>query len=139
MKKLLIDLVAIILITSNIWAQEQQPEKHRMVILADMGNEPDEEQQMVHMLMCSNEFDVVGLIAVTGKFLNPNSNKPEKQKLYPELFTKLIEGYEKVYTNLKIHAPGYPEPGYLRSLVMIGQKGYGMDDVGEGKSSPGSE
>jgi hypothetical protein len=35
---------------------ENEP-KHRVVILADMGNEPDEEQQMVHMLMYSSEFE----------------------------------------------------------------------------------
>ena len=40
-----------------------QPLKHRLIILADMGNEPDEEQQMAHMLMGSNEFDLEGLIA----------------------------------------------------------------------------
>lgn len=30
--------------------------RHRLIILADMGNEPDEEQQMAHMLMCCNEW-----------------------------------------------------------------------------------
>jgi len=75
-------------------------EKYRLIILADMGNEPDEEQQMMHMLMYANEFDVEGLIAVTGKFLNPNSTNPEKQRLYPELFHHLIEGYSKVLNNL---------------------------------------
>ena len=38
---------------------------HRLIILADMGNEPDEEQQMTHMLVNCNEFDLKGLIAVT--------------------------------------------------------------------------
>ncbi len=28
--------------------------RHRLIVLADMGNEPDEEQQMVHLLMCHN-------------------------------------------------------------------------------------
>lgn len=114
-------------------------DKHRLVILADMGNEPDEEQQIFHLLMYANEFDIEGLIAVTGKFLNPNSPKPEKQRLYPELFVNLIKGYSKVYDNLQIHASGWPEPDYLLSIVKQGQKGYGFEDVGEGKSSPGSE
>ena len=50
---------------------ETHPEsnKARLIILADMGNEPDEEQQMVHMLMCSNRFHLDALIAVTGKYL----------------------------------------------------------------------
>ena len=45
----------------------------RLVILADLGNELDEEQQMAHMLINCNEFDLEALIAVTGKSLHPRS------------------------------------------------------------------
>jgi len=54
-------------------------EKGRMVILADMGNEPDEMQQMIHMITCSNEFELKGLIAVTGKYLRPESKNEYKR------------------------------------------------------------
>jgi hypothetical protein len=111
----------------------------RLIILADMGNEPDEEQQMVHMIMCSNEFDLEGLIAVTGKYLRPESRNPYKQLLHPELFINIIDAYAKVLDNLKKHASGWYDPGYLKSIVTIGQKGYGIADVGDGKTSPGSE
>ena len=43
-------------------------DRTRLIILADMGNEPDEVQQMAQMLACSNEFDLEGLIAVIGIF-----------------------------------------------------------------------
>ena len=49
-----------------------QPLKHRLIILADMGNEPDEEQQMAHMLMGSNEFDLEGLMAVAENIFTIN-------------------------------------------------------------------
>lgn len=116
-----------------------QSSKHRLVILADMGNEPDEEQQMAHMLMCSNEFDLEGLIAVSGKYLHNKHRLVERQRLYPDLFENLIDGYEKVFENLKIHTKGYPEPAYLRTIGASGQPGYGMGDVGDGKSTKGSE
>lgn len=116
-----------------------QSSKHRLIILADMGNEPDEEQQMVHMLMCSNEFDLEGLIAVSGKYLHSQHRLTERQRLYPDLFEKLIGGYSQVIDNLKIHAKGWPEPQYLKSIVAAGQKGYGMSDVGLGKSTEGSK
>jgi len=45
-------------------------EKTRLIIMADMGNEPDEEQQMMHMLMYSNMFDLEGLIACSGRYLH---------------------------------------------------------------------
>ena len=88
----------------------------RLIILADMGNEPDEEQQMVHMIMCTNEFDLEGFIAVTGKYLRPESRNPYKQVLHPELFVNIIDAYAKVLDNLKKHASGWHDPDYLKSI-----------------------
>lgn len=116
-----------------------QTQNHRLVILADMGNEPDEEQQMAHLLLYANEIDIEGLIAVTGKYLNPSSSDPYKQVLHPELFLNIIDGYSRVLDNLKLHASGWPEPEYLRSIVASGQTGYGIAATGTGKSSRGSE
>ena len=65
----------------------------RLIILADMGNEPDEVQQMAHMIMCSNEFELEGLIAVSGIYLRPNAKDPYRRVLHPELFTEIIDAY----------------------------------------------
>jgi hypothetical protein len=113
----------------------------RLIVLADMGNERDEEQQMIHLLMYSNEVDLEGLIAVSGIFLNSSYAKtnPAKSVLHPELFYRLAEGYSLVYENLKKHADNWPSPEHLKSIICTGQKDYGMADTGEGKSSPGSE
>ncbi|WP_020529053.1 nucleoside hydrolase-like domain-containing protein [Flexithrix dorotheae] len=116
-----------------------QTEKHRLIILADMGNEPDEVQQMVHMIMYSNEFDLEGLIAVTGKYLNPQEKRPYRRVLHPELFLEIIDGYELVRPNLLKHAEGWPQADYLRSIVVNGQTEYGIDGVGEGENSEGSD
>ena len=102
-----------------------------------MGWDPDEEQQMTHMLMCSNEFELEGLITVTGRFLRKNPPQ-EVKTLKPQLFHKLIDGYAEVYPNLLKHGNGWHTPEYLHSIVATGQPGNGMEDVGEGKSSPGS-
>jgi hypothetical protein len=82
-------LLLLILISVVINAQEKTG-KTRLVILDDMGNEADEEQQMMHMLMYANEFDLEGLIAVTGKYVQPASKDPYRQKLHPELFHHLF-------------------------------------------------
>lgn len=104
--------------------------RQRLVILADMGNEPDEEQQMVHMLMYANEFDIEGLIAVTGKYL--------RKEPRPDLFFELIEAYSLVVDNLSKHADGWPSVAFLQSKVAAGQPFYGTANVGLGKSSEGS-
>ena len=65
--------------------------------MADMGNEPDEMQQIMHLLMYNNEFDLEGLIAVTGKWLRPDfEGEPYRKVLHPELFDSLITGYARV-------------------------------------------
>lgn len=114
------------------------PPRPRLVILADMGNEPDEEQQMTHMLVNSNAFHLEGLIAVTGKFLNEHAGNPFKRVVHPELFHKLIDGYAQVEANLRVHADGWPTADELHRIVRPGQAKYGLADVGKGKSSPGS-
>ena len=79
------------------YASQVATAKSRLIILADMGNEPDEEQQIAHMIMCSNEFELEGLIAVSGIYLRPESKDPYRRVLHPELFTKIIDAYAKVY------------------------------------------
>jgi hypothetical protein len=115
-------------------------ERARLVVLADMGNEADEMQQMMHLLMYNNEIDIEGLFAVTGIWLRPDfEGDPYRRKLHPELFDSLINGYSEVFENLKQHAGGWHTPEYLKSIVKIGQADYGIDGVGGGKTSQGSE
>jgi hypothetical protein len=124
-----------------LWAMISigQNEKQRLLILADMGNEPDEVQQMVHMMMYSNEFDVEGLIAVSGKYLHSAHPLTERTRLYPDLFHLIIDAYEKDLENLKKHASDWPDPDYLRSIVKSGQPDYGIAGMGKGKTTEGSE
>ncbi len=128
---LLVTVVTLIVASACELRSEPNRIQHRLIVLADMGNEPDEEQQMVHMFMYANEIDVEGLIAVTGKYL--------KGEPRPDLFHGLIDGYEQVVPNLRKHAQGWPEADSLRDRVKTGQLNYGIADVGEGKTSPGSE
>jgi len=87
-------LIGLLLAASGAWGQTSTPDARvRLIVMADMGNEPDEEQQMAHMLICSNTFDVEGLISVTGKYLRPEDANPYRQVTHPELFIKLINAY----------------------------------------------
>jgi len=132
-------LLSIALLLSTYCSLFAGDVRHRLIVLADMGNEPDEEQQMTHMMVCSNEFDIDALIAVTGKYIRPSLKDRYRQITHPELFHKIIDAYEEVLPNLKEHAEGWQDPDDLRQRVAAGQKGYGMQGVGAGKSSQGSE
>lgn len=105
--------------------------KPRVINTTDLGADPDDEQSMVRQLVCANEFDIEGLIVSTSCWKKTQSNT--------DMLDKIINAYEQVYPNLKNHAEGYPSPGYLRSIAVLGQMGYGMADVGSSKNSPGSD
>ncbi|KPM30505.1 DUF1593 domain protein [Croceitalea dokdonensis DOKDO 023] len=116
----------------------QNFKRNRFILMSDIGHDPDDEQQLVHLLMYSNKFDLEGLIAVTGRYFRPNP-KDTVKVLMPELFHYYIDGYEKVYPNLQLHEKGWKTPKYLHSIVASGQSGNGMKDVGAGKTSDGAK
>lgn len=128
-------LILTILSVQTSFAQEDRP---RLLLMSDIGHDPDDEQQLVHLLATCNEFDLEGLIAVTGRYFRPNP-KDSVKVLMPELFHYFIDGYEKVYPNLQLHANGWKTPQYLRSIVASGQSVNGMKDVGPGKTSKGAQ
>jgi len=105
--------------------------RHRLIILTDMENEPDDSQTMVKLLMYSNELDIEGLIAVTSRWL--------PKLVFPESITDRVTAYGIVRKNLIKHATGWPTEEYLHSRVAGGQRGYGMAAVGDGKATEGSE
>jgi hypothetical protein len=114
----------------NTWKTWDKDENKRFIILTDMENEPDDSQTMVKLLMYSNEIDIEGLIAVTSCWL--------QNDVFPESIEDRIEAFNIVRTNLEKHAKGWPTREELMSKVAGGQKGFGMDAVGDGKSTKGS-
>lgn len=135
----LTSILSILLLVLTTQSLTSQTDKHRLIVLADMGNEPDEEQQMLHLLMYSDKIDIEGLIAVSGLHLRPGQKHAYRRRIHPELFERLVRGYEKVYYNLQKHSDGWISPFNLRLSIVSGQSEYGIDEIGEGKSTEGSE
>jgi len=104
--------------------------KPRVVIISDIGNEPDDQMSLVRFLLYSNEFDVEAIIAATSTW--------QKAASHPETMHTLIGAYGQVRDNLLKHAQGWPTAEYLDQRVFSGQTAYGLAATGEGKSSPGS-
>jgi hypothetical protein len=105
--------------------------KPRIIVTTDLGADPDDEQSLVRLLVSANEFDIDGLIVSTGCWKKNQSNTA--------MLDKIVDAYGKAPPNLQVHANGYPSHAYLKSISVMGQTGYGMADVGEGKDSKGSE
>lgn len=106
--------------------------KHRLIITTDIsGGDPDDLQSLIHAILLSNEFDLEGIIY-------NHSWIDVKLEVGRQRIDSVIDVYEKVLPNLKVHADGYPTPEYLRSIVKPGQMISRMPGVGEGKDSDGS-
>ncbi len=128
-------LVAVLLpIASAIPARADDgpgPERRRVLVLTDIGNEPDDSQSMVRFLLYTNVFDVEGLVATTSTWL--------KNRINPEMIAERVAAYGQVRDNLLKHADGYPTEAYLRERIKKGRPEFGMAGVGAGKDTEGSD
>lgn len=105
--------------------------KPRIIVTTDLGADPDDEQSLVRLLVSANEFDIEGLIVSTGWW--------KKNQRDTAMLGKIVDAYGKVLPNLQVHAKGYPSYEYLKSISVLGQTGYGMSDVGDGRDTKGSD
>ena len=104
--------------------------KPRLVVLTDIGNEPDDQMSLVRLLLYSNELDIEGLIATTSTWL--------KDYPQPEYLLAVLDAYGPVQANLGKHAPGWPTGPALRALVTQGPEGYGMAAIRKDELSTGA-
>ena len=109
----------------------QPSHKLRVMILTDIEADPDDAESMVRFLTYSNEWDVEGLIATTSIH--------QQTRVAPESIDKILRAYGKVQPNLLKHEKGYLSYDALKVKVKMGLPVYGIQGVGEGKDSQGSE
>jgi hypothetical protein len=131
------------LVLSVLWALSTAPitaatsesfpasSRPRVLVLTDIENEPDDAMSLVRFLTYANHFEIEGLVATTSIH--------QKGRVAPQRIRRIVEAYGKVRDNLELHEPGFPTATTLLPLVTEGLPVYGMEGVGEGKNSPGSE
>lgn len=110
---------------------EKENQKHRVIVLTDIEADPDDTQSMIRILLYSNVMDIEGLIATTSVW--------KKSSVAPGSIQKIIEAYGKVQPNLNKHETGFPDAEVLLSKVKQGIAKYGMEGVGEGCDTEGSD
>ena len=109
-------------------------QKPRLVVLTDIGGDPDDQQSMIRLMVYSNEFDIEGLIA-------SGSGTPgelKKAVIKPQLICEIVEAYGRVRDNLAQHADGYPTADHLLARIKSGNPQRGLDVIGEGHDTEGS-
>ena len=131
MKRIRYGLLALVILSAERVASQTNAEKARVIVLTDIENEPDDAQSMVRFLTYSNHWEVEGLIATTSVH--------QKKKIAAWRIREIVSAYGKVRDNLLLHEKGYPDSNYFKSIIKEGYADFGMNAVGKGKDSEGSE
>lgn len=105
--------------------------RERLFVLTDIENEPDDAQSLVRLLTYANHFDIEGLVATTSRH--------QKNQTAAWRIKEIVEAYRKVQPNLLLHESGYPSAEVLLSVLREGRPEFGMNAVGAGMDSSGSE
>ena len=113
----------------------QKDTRPRLLVLTDIGGDPDDEQSIRHLLVYANEFRIEGLIATSDNI----PRKGYKHQIRTDLLVKAIKDYGKVRDNLILHAPNYPTAGSLLKVVHGGQVNRGVENLEIGKETAGSK
>ncbi|WP_343617051.1 nucleoside hydrolase-like domain-containing protein [Novosphingobium sp.] len=78
-------IFAVALLPSTASALPEAPAKPRVLVLTDIGNEPDDSESLVRFLLYANEFDVEGIIATTSTW--------QRDKVRTDLILERIAAY----------------------------------------------
>ena len=109
--------------------------KVRTIVTTD--GEVDDMDSFMRLMLYSNEMDIAGLILSSSTY--HYAGDPDKG-IAPKRWTgtawagEVLDDYEEVYENLKVHSPDFPAPEYLKSILKIGNiKNVGeMEEITEG-------
>ncbi len=89
---------AALLIAAHLAAADRP----RLLVLTDIGGDPDDQQAMIRLMVYANEFQIEGLIATA-------SGTPGELKqaiTQPQLIREIVNAYGQVRPNLARHADG---------------------------------
>ena len=139
MKKYFLIILVNLLIFASITVEAQlkalpKSEKHRIVVLTDIGGDPDDQQSFTRFLLYSDQFDIEGLLATSIRIFPKNTRRPIDGEPQPQYLVKWIDAYAQVRENLLKHSEGWPEPKTLIGMIKKGTKTYrdGRFNIGRG-------
>lgn len=104
--------------------------KPRVVVMTDIGGDPDDRQSMARFLLYSCDVKVEGLCTGFGHGHRKNTR--------PDLIRKAVKACDRVLPNLRKHRSDYPSTERLMNLIKDGHNG-DPHDVGPGLDSAASK
>jgi hypothetical protein len=142
--KLSVPIIAVVLILPTLAGFSPGMESHGagnyvnkpiLIVTTDIGGDPDDQQSLTRLLVYSNEFDIRGLIASA----SGTRGELDMDTVKDQLIRDYVLAYGEVYDNLSQHNTGYPHPDTLLARISKGNPKRGMDHIGKGNSTEGSD
>ena len=123
-------MLTIAILTVFVSACNAAADKPRLVVMTDIGGDPDDRQSMVRFMLYTCDFDVEGFCTGFGH--------GHYKTTRPELIREIVDAYGKVLPNLRKHRSDYPSHERLASLIKDGHNG-DPHKVGPGMDSQASD
>lgn len=111
-----------------------EPRRPRLLVLTDIGGDPDDLQSLVRLLVTSNEFEIEGFIASA----SGTPGELGKDIVQPGIIRQAIEAYSRVRPSLVLHSPDFPAAPDLLARVHEGNPHRGVANLGKGHDTAGS-
>ncbi len=153
--KSLLVLIALCFLTNmfigkSLSAEQKKSDLPRLLILTDIGDDPDDEQSLVRLLVYANKFQIEGFITeLWWKDTHNGRHGVLSSENQMKLLHQTLDLYEKVRPNLERHEPGYPKAKELHKTVKRGKvniqmtlsapKGDPLQWIGSGQDTEGSD
>jgi len=106
----------------------------RLLVLTDIGGDPDDQQSMVRLMAHSSEIEIEGFVASA----SGTPGELKKEITQPHLIREIVEAYAQVLPALRSHSPAFPDASALLARVRSGNPRRGWERVGDGHDTDGS-
>ncbi|WDI44874.1 DUF1593 domain-containing protein [Bremerella sp. P1] len=113
----------------------QQPDtRPRLLVLTDIGGDPDDQQSMVRLMVYANQFRLEGLVASA----SGTPGELKKAITQPQLIREIVDAYGQVRPSLAKHESNWPEVAQLVACIKSGNPQRGREYIGEPHDTEGS-
>ncbi len=110
-------------------------DRPRLVVLTDIGGDPDDTQSLIRLLVFSNEFDIEALVASA----SGTPGELNEAVTRADLIRNVVAAYGEVQPNLAKHADGFPTADELQAKIVSGNPQRGEKAIGEGHDTAASK
>lgn len=124
----------LLLLTILCISSVQATGRPRLLVLTDIGGDPDDQQSMIRLMVYANEFEIEGLVASSAGTMGELKYEVTK----PELIREIVSAYGRVRPRLIEHHEGWPEAESLLGRIKSGNPKRGRDFIGDGQDTEGS-